>query len=154
LSEQELRVRKIKNGTVIDHISAGNALNVLRILGITGKENLVVSVSINVPSSKFGKKDIVKIEERFLKPGEVNKIILIAPNATINIIKEYQIVDKQRVKLPKELRGFPKCINPNCVTNSGEPIESHFTVIDNEPVRLRCLYCQRITSQEDIFEQF
>ncbi|MHA1410468.1 MAG: aspartate carbamoyltransferase regulatory subunit [Candidatus Odinarchaeia archaeon] len=153
MSEQELRVRKIKNGTVIDHISAGNALNVLKILGITGKEGLVVSVSINVPSSKFGKKDIVKIEERFLEPSEVDKIILISPNATINIIKDYNIIDKKRVKLPKELKGFPKCINPNCVTNSGEPVSSHFTVIDDKPVRLRCVYCQRITSQEDIFEQ-
>lgn len=154
MSEQELRIRKIKNGTVIDHISSGNALNVLKILGITGKEGLVVSVAINVPSSKYGKKDIVKIEERVLKQAEVNKIILIAPNATINIIKDYQVIAKKRLKLPAELRGFPKCMNPSCITNSGEPVDSQFEVVDSEPVRLRCKYCQRITSQSDIFKQF
>ncbi|MHA1835721.1 MAG: aspartate carbamoyltransferase regulatory subunit, partial [Candidatus Odinarchaeia archaeon] len=129
-------------------------LNVLKILGITGKEGLIVSVSINVPSSKFKKKDIVKIEERFLKPKEVDKIVLIAPNATINIIKDYQIIDKKRVQLPKELKGFPKCFNPNCITNSCEPVKPHFEVLSSKPIKLRCLYCQRITTQEDIFKQF
>ncbi|MEM2110045.1 MAG: aspartate carbamoyltransferase regulatory subunit [Candidatus Odinarchaeota archaeon] len=154
MSEQELRIRKIRNGTVIDHITAGNALNVMKILGITGKEGLVVSVAINVPSSKYGRKDILKIEERELKQDEVNKIILIAPNATINIIKEYQVTDKKRLKLPPELTGFPKCVNPNCITNSGEPVETEFYVVQSEPLRLRCKYCQRITSQADIFKQF
>ncbi|WEU41024.1 MAG: aspartate carbamoyltransferase regulatory subunit [Candidatus Odinarchaeum yellowstonii] len=154
MSEQELRIRKIRNGTVIDHITAGNALNVMKILGITGKEGLVVSVAINVPSSKYGRKDILKIEERELKQEEVNKIILIAPNATINIIKDYQVIDKKRLKLPAELKGFPKCVNPNCITNSGEPVETEFYVVQSEPLRLRCKYCQRITSQDDVFKQF
>jgi len=154
VSEEELRVRKIKRGTVIDHISAGNALNVLKILGISGKEGYVVSISINVSSKKFGKKDIVKIEERELDPKEVDKIALLAPNATINIVRNYRVVDKQRVKLPDELEGFPRCINPSCVVNSGEPIEPKFLVDSKEPVKLRCKYCTRLMDQEDIIEQF
>jgi len=112
MNESELRVQKIKDGTVIDHITQGNALNVLRILGITGKEGNIVSIVMNVPSRKLGKKDIVKIEGRELNPREVNMIALIAPKATINIIRDYQVIEKRKVKLPKVIKGIVKCINP------------------------------------------
>ncbi len=83
----ELYVKKIKNGTVIDHISAGYALDVLKILNIKGKESNTVGVVMNVQSKNIEKKDMVKIEGRELKPEEVDKIALISTNATINIIR-------------------------------------------------------------------
>ena len=99
----ELRVKKIREGTVIDHINAGTALSVLHILGLTGRGENIVTVAMNVPSQKLGRKDIVKVEERALNAEEVDKIALIAPRATINIIRDYAVVAKQKTKLPLSL---------------------------------------------------
>jgi len=145
-----LRVTKIREGTVIDHITAGYALIVLRILGITGREGFVVSVAMNVPSQKLGRKDIVKIEGRELSPEEVDRIALVAPKATINIIRDYEVVRKHRVRLPKIIRNIIKCMNPACITNSREPVEPTFYVISEEPLKLRCHYCGRIMEQADV----
>ncbi|MHA1605609.1 MAG: aspartate carbamoyltransferase regulatory subunit [Candidatus Freyarchaeota archaeon] len=150
MTEKELRVRKIRDGTVIDHISAGTALEVLKILGLTGKEGHTISILINTPSSKLGKKDVVKIEGRELDPKEVDKIALISPRATINIIRNYEVVEKQRVSLPPIITGFPKCVNPNCIMNSREPAPPSFTVVSKDPVRIRCRYCGVIMEFEDI----
>nr|MDO8080681.1 aspartate carbamoyltransferase regulatory subunit [Candidatus Freyarchaeota archaeon] len=150
MTEKELRVRKIRDGTVIDHISAGTALEVLKILGLTGKEGCTISVLINTPSSKLGRKDVVKIEGRELDPKEVDKIALISPRATINIIRNYEVVEKQRVSLPPIITGFPRCVNPNCIINSREPALPSFTVISKDPVRIRCRYCNVIMEFEDI----
>jgi aspartate carbamoyltransferase regulatory subunit len=146
---KELKVQPIKNGTVIDHIPAGRALKVLHILGIPEREiSSIVSVAMNVRSNIMGKKDIVKVEDRELEPKEVDKIALIAPRATINIIRDYEVVEKHRVKLPKEVIGILKCSNPTCISNSREPIESRFIVISDNPPRVRCYYCER--EPEDI----
>ncbi|MCS7373437.1 MAG: aspartate carbamoyltransferase regulatory subunit [archaeon GB-1867-097] len=154
LKEKELKVQKIKNGTVIDHIAAGYALSVLRILGITGKEGITVSVVMNVPSEKLGKKDIVKVEGRELKKEEVNKIALVAPKATINIIRNYKIIRKDRIRLPNEIEGIISCINPKCITKGErEPIKPKFTVISDKPIRLRCKYCGTILEIDDIEKQ-
>ncbi len=151
---KELYVKKIRNGTVIDHISAGHALDVLKILGIGSGEGDTVSVAMNVPSKTPSKKDIVKVENRELKPGEVDKIALIAPNATINIIRDYEVVEKTRVKLPDSIRGTVKCANPACVSNAGEPVEPKFMVERQDPLRLRCFYCSRIMEKLDVLKQF
>ncbi len=151
---EELRVQKIKRGTVIDHINAGNALSVLRILGLTGKENNVVSIAMNVRSKSLGKKDIVKVEDRELDAEEVDKIALIAPRATINIIRDYEVVEKQKAKLPKIIRGMIKCDNPMCVSNSNEPIQPTFFMEKEDPLRLRCYYCNRIMNKDSIIKQF
>ena len=140
---------KIRNGTVIDHITRGHALIVLKILGITGMEGTVVSVAMNVPSQKLGFKDIVKIEGRELKPEEVDRIALVAPRATINIIREYEVVDKMRVRLPKTLKDIVRCINPACISNSNEPVQPLFYVISEEPLRLKCHYCGVIMEKKD-----
>lgn len=152
--EEELRIRKIKEGTVIDHISAGHALSVLRILGMTGKDNNVVSVAMNVPSHRLGKKDIVKVENRELSAEEVDKIALIAPKATINIIRNYLVVEKQQAKLPKVIRGIIKCDNVMCISNSKEPIHPTFFMEREDPLRVRCYYCNRIMDKDDILRQF
>jgi len=105
MSDHELRVSKIRNGTVIDHVSGGHALNVLSILGIDGSEGLGVSVVMNVPSDRLGRKDVVKVEDRELSQSEVDVISLIAPEATINIIREFEVVQKNRVDRPETVVG-------------------------------------------------
>ncbi|MCS7385958.1 MAG: aspartate carbamoyltransferase regulatory subunit [archaeon GB-1867-005] len=155
MKKEELRIQKIKCGTVIDHIAAGHALSVLKILNITGREGYIVSIAMNVPSKKFGKKDIVKVEGRELKEEEVNKIALIAPTATINIIENYKVIKKNRIRLPNKIEGIIKCRNPMCITNSArEPVTPKFIVIDRKPLRLRCEYCGTILETEDIVKQF
>jgi len=140
---RELRVKKIENGTVIDHIAAGQALNVLKILGVTGSTDAVVSLVMNVSSSKMGSKDILKIENRELMPGEVDRIALIAPGAKINIVRDYCVVEKRSVDLPRVIQGILRCANPNCISNTSEPVKSKFVVTESHerPV-FRCFYCE------------
>ncbi len=154
MAETTLRVSKIRDGTVIDHITAGHALDVLKILGITGRVNGIVTVGMNVPSKTLGLKDMVKIEGRELKSQEVDKIALLAPHASINIIRNYKVVDKQLVRLPDVIRETVKCGNPACISNSKEPVKSTFYVDNKEPLRLRCHYCSYIMEKQDIPKQF
>ena len=140
---RQLLVRRIKDGTVIDHIESGKALLVLRTLDITGKEGNVITVALNVPSSKHDKKDIIKVENKFLEKHETNKLALIAPHATINIIKEYRLVEKRKIQLPDSIIGVFKCPNLKCVTNSDEYIKPVINIIDKEKILLRCKYCFR-----------
>jgi aspartate carbamoyltransferase regulatory subunit len=144
MPERELKVRPIRDGTVIDHILAGQALNVLKILRIVGKSDAVVSVVMNVPSKKMEKKDIVKIESRELISKEVDRIALIAPNATINIVRDYEVAEKHKVILPKEIDGIIRCANRNCISNTEEPIVSKFLVQGDDHPRFRCFYCERV----------
>ena len=153
MSANELRVSKIKNGTVIDHISGGYALDVVKILGITGKEKRVMTIAVNVPSKRFGVKDIVKIEGRALNSNEVNRIALVAPHASINFVKDYLVVEKLVVKLPNEITGIVKCVNPVCITNSEEPVVSKFSVESVEPLRLKCHYCGYALEKADVLDQ-
>ncbi len=145
---RDVKVTPIKNGTVIDHITPGMALNVLKIIGIpdTGVQS-TVSVLMRVPSRRVKWKDIVKVEDRELDSAQVDKIALIAPNATINIIRNYNVVEKHHVEAPKEVIGLVRCENPNCITNKPrEPVKSKFSVVSHEPLQLRCGYCDRITT--------
>src|SRR3990172_10206276 len=141
MSERELKVSKIKSGTVIDHIRGGFALDTVKILGITGKEKRVMTIAINVPSKRFRIKDIVKIEGKALSSQEVNRIALVAPHASINIIHDYAVVEKLEVKLPHAIEGIVKCVNPCCISNSDEPVSSKFYVKTEEPLMLKCHYC-------------
>ena len=114
--DAELKVSKIRNGTVIDHIPAGRALAVLKLLGITGREGHVVTMTMNVKSSKLGRKDLVKVENLELRPEQVNKLTLIAPTATINIVRDYKVVEKRPVNIPERIVSILRCINPSCIT--------------------------------------
>jgi len=145
MSDRELRVSKIRNGTVIDHVSGGQALNVLSILGIDGSAGLGVSVVMNVPSDRLGLKDVVKVEDRELSQSEVDVISLIAPEATINIIREFDVVEKNRVDRPETVIGLLSCPNRNCITNANEPVETKFDVVDEG---VRCTYCGTIIREE------
>jgi aspartate carbamoyltransferase regulatory subunit len=154
VSNHELHVGKIKEGTVIDHINAGYALEVIKILGITGREKVVVTVAINVPSRRLRVKDMLKIERRFLNSKEINKIALVAPHATINIIRDYAVVEKFEVTLPKIIENLVKCRNPTCVSNSNEPAITRFYVESEEPLLLKCHYCGFFLENTDIAQQF
>jgi len=154
MAETTLRVSKIRNGTVIDHITSGHALDVVKILGITGRTGGIVTVAMNVPSKKHGVKDIVKVEGRELNSKEVDKIALLAPHASINIIRDYEVAEKQVVKLPEVLKGIVKCANPACISNSAEPVQPTFYVEHEEPLRLKCHYCGYIMEKQDVLKQF
>ena len=147
---KDLRITPIKNGTVIDHITPGLAVKVLHVLKIPETTSSVVSVAMNV-KSRIGKKDIVKVENRELDPREVDKIALIAPKATINIIRDYEVAEKHKVHLPDEIIGIVKCSNPTCISNSKEPVKSRFLLVNKELPSIKCYYCERET--EDIAER-
>ena len=144
MEQSELIVRRIKEGTVIDHIDEGKGLQVLNALGIDGKDGSLITIALNVPSGKFKKKDIIKVENKFLKDDDTNKLAVIVPNATINIIKNYKLVEKRRVSLPNEVDRIFRCSNPECITNSTEHIESIMDVMDKEGRVLKCRYCSRV----------
>ncbi len=144
-ADRELRVSKISSGTVIDHITSGQALNVLAILGIDGTDGEVVSIGMNVPSDRLGTKDIVKVEGRELSQSELDVLSLIAPVATINIIRDYDVVEKHRVDRPTEVTGVLQCPNHNCITTEDEPVDSHFEVLDDG---VRCVYCDTIIRED------
>ncbi|GBF36166.1 MAG TPA: aspartate carbamoyltransferase regulatory subunit [Methanothermococcus okinawensis] len=145
--ERSLKVRPIENGTVIDHITKGKALNVYRVLNI-GKET-TVTIAMYVPSKKYGKKDILKIEGVELSEEDVNKIALISPNATINIIKNRNVVKKFKVKIPDFITGILKCTNPNCITNI-ERVSGKFKVEKKNPLKIRCIYCEKFLNTIEI----
>jgi aspartate carbamoyltransferase regulatory subunit len=148
--ETQLLIRRIKEGTVIDHIRAGEALQVLEILGITGKDGEIVSVAMNVPSSKIATKDVVKVANRFLRPEETDKLALVAPLATVNIIRNYKVAEKRKVELPDLFRGILKCPNPTCISNrKNEPIVPTIDVVDKDAPILKCRFCQRVISTSD-----
>ncbi|MEK6987604.1 MAG: aspartate carbamoyltransferase regulatory subunit [Candidatus Thermoplasmatota archaeon] len=140
---RELRVTPIKNGTVIDHIPAGMALKVLKILGIGDAVSSTVTVAMHVPSQAMGWKDIVKVEDRELAAREIDKIALVAPTASVNVIRNYNVAEKHRVALPDRAVGILKCGNPNCISNAKEPVESEFVVRSKNPLRVFCKFCDR-----------
>jgi aspartate carbamoyltransferase regulatory subunit len=149
MTDKELRVSKIRDGTVIDHVTAGQALNVLTILGIDGSGGESVSIGMNVPSDKVGEKDVVKVEGRELSQSEVDVLSLIAPEATINIIRDFEVVEKNRVERTDTVRGILGCPNHNCITNADEPVRTEFAVLEDG---VRCAYCDTIIREGDVAE--
>jgi aspartate carbamoyltransferase regulatory subunit len=154
LAERTLLVSKIRDGTVIDHITGGHALDVVKILGITGRTTGIVLIAMHVASKQLGTKDVVKVEGRELEPEEVDKIALLAPHASINIIRDYRVAEKKRVKLPRVIQGTVKCGNPACISNSNEPVQARFYVKSQEPLMIRCHYCGYIMEKPDILKQY
>lgn len=148
----QLLVRRIKEGTVIDHIVPGKAFNVLKTLNITGKEGNIVTVALNVPSSKKNKKDIIKVENRFLENSETDKIALISPNTTINIIKDYKVSQKRKIQVPDAITGIFKCTNINCISNEEKGIIPTIIVLDKTNIILKCKYCARLININEIEE--
>lgn len=148
MSKKELNVSALVNGTVIDHIPAKSLFKVLNILGLE-KVTTMITFGTNLDSKKQGKKGIIKISEHYFKDGDVNKIALVAPHAKLNVIKDYQVIDKKVVEVPDEISGSVKCMNPACVTNH-QKITTKFYVTDKKNINLKCHYCEKITDQENL----
>ena len=154
-SKTELKIKAIENGTVIDHITANKALHILKVLGLPDSETKNVTIAMNVSSNEIGRKDILKIENRELDHKELNQVALIAPKATINIIRNFEPVKKDKIILPDKISSIIKCTNPKCITNNkNEPITPVFNVINKYPPVVRCYYCEKLIKTEDIEEQF
>ncbi len=138
------RVTAINNGTVIDHIPAGTALVVLQMLGISDDRSSPISLVMNVPSSKHGRKDIIKVEDRELTQNELDRLALIAPKASVAIIRSYSVAEKREVTIGDELVNIASCTFSNCITiNPREPQDHRLRVVKEEPIELRCRYCGR-----------
>ncbi len=150
---KRLFVEKIKKGTVIDHIKAGYALSVLKILGLEGKDGRLITVGINVKShsSSTGKKDIVKVANTYLDEKQINQIALISPDCKVSLIEDYNVKEKFVVKVPETIYGIIKCPNNKCITNKErEPIVTEFDVISPDPLKISCVYCERILQRDDV----
>lgn len=150
--DSKLLVSKIREGTVIDHIPAGRALVVLRLLN--PPRDARVAVVMNAESRKLGRKDIVKVEGVILSPEQTAAVALVAPRATINIIRDYVVVEKRKASPPRVVEGILHCTNPTCITRKPrEPIKPKFKLAREDPVTLQCMYCGTIITQEEIIKQ-
>ena len=134
-----MKIDSIKNGIVIDHITAGRSMKIYHLLGLDALECSVALIK-NVNSHKMGKKDIIKIDTEY----EVDTAILgfVDPDATISVIKDSKIVEKRTLSLPEKLTGVLKCKNPRCITSSEQELPHIFTLTDKETGTYRCLYCE------------
>jgi aspartate carbamoyltransferase regulatory subunit len=146
--KKQLQVNAIKNGTVIDHIPSKNLFKVISILGLDRIDS-PITFGANLESKRLGSKAIVKIADVFFLEEEINKIALVAPEAKLNIIRDYEVVEKKEVKVPDIIVGIAKCVNPMCVTNN-EPVKTKFYVVSKKEVTLKCHYCERIMDQEHL----
>ncbi len=145
---KKLEVSAIEEGTVIDQIASKSTFKVANMLNIQDIDQVVL-VGVNLSSKKLGKKGIIKIGGKSLTQEEVNKIALIAPDATMNIIKDSEVVRKFKVAIPDDIEGFLKCFNPNCVSNH-QKIRTRFHVINKNPIKIKCHYCERLMGSDDI----
>lgn len=146
--KKELAVAALRNGTVIDRIPSDVVFKVVRILGIESATT-AVTIGCNLESAKLGTKGIIKVADVTYPVETLNRIALIAPRAKVNVIRDYEVVEKRRVQLPDEIVGLVKCNTPKCITNN-EPMRTRFIVVEREPqVVVRCHYCNReITSEK------
>jgi len=146
MDDNKLQVSAIKDGTVIDHIPASGLFKVINILNLDKLEKQI-TFGTNFESKRLGRKAIVKISNVFFQDEDINKIALVAPEAKLNIIKDYHVVEKKIVEVPESIKGIAKCMNPKCITNH-EAILTKFTVISKKEVAIKCHYCEKITDAE------
>ena len=146
--KKELQVAALENGTAIDHIPPEVLFKVAKMLGLENTDN-TITIGNNFQSKKMGLKGVIKIADKFFEEDEINRIALIAPKVVLNIIRDYEVVEKKTVTLPDELVGLVRCNNPKCITNN-EPMPSRFEVIDKEKGTIKCHYCDRKINKEDI----
>ena len=141
MGKKELQVAAIENGTVIDHIPSEKTYEVARLLHLTDID-MPTLIGYNLPSKRLGRKGINKITNKYFTDEEISRLSVIAPNVVLNIIKDYEVVEKKMVVTPNELHGIIKCNNPKCITNN-EPMDTFFTVIDKEKGIVKCHYCDK-----------
>lgn len=145
---KQLSVSAIENGTVIDHIPASSLFKVIQILGLDRIETQI-TFGTNLESKKLGSKAIIKIEGVFFEDKDINRIALVAPDAKLNIIRNYEVVEKKLVEVPDYIVGIARCMNPKCITNF-EQVTTRFKVVSKKIVSLKCHYCEKITNQENL----
>ena len=149
IADKMLTVAAIKNGTVIDHIAAGQALRIVSMLHLNNHRKKV-SLGLNLPSKSLQYKDIIKVEDKELTPDEANQVSILAPQATINIIKDFEVIKKFKVQTPKNIANVLICPNPTCITNH-ENIGSFFDLYEHKKnIQLHCKYCKKMFSHEEI----
>ena len=146
--KKELEVSAIKNGTVIDHIPSNVTFKIVQILDLYNHPG-AITIGTNLDSITLGRKGIIKIADRYLSDEEIGRLSVVSPDVTLNIIKDYQIVEKKYVKYPKQIIGVVKCTNPKCVTNH-QPIPTKMEVFDMNQKSLRCIYCERVMQYGEI----
>ena len=148
MNKKERLVAAIENGTVIDHIPAEKTFQVVNLLEL---QNLSTPVTIgyNFSSSKVGCKGIIKVSDKFFTDDEISRLSVVAPNIILNIIRDYEVVEKKQVITPDELCGIVKCNNPKCITNN-EPVPTIFNVVDKEAGTLKCHYCDKEQQMENV----
>ena len=150
MTRKELVVSALENGTVLDHIPADNVYKAIDILGLKGVESQI-TIGINLASKLSGRKGIIKIADRFFEDEDLNKLALIAPKATVNIIKDFKVVEKKKITMPKEIIGIAKCMNPKCVTNH-QPIKTRFTtLVKGDEISLLCHFCEKVSDTKGIY---
>ena len=145
---KQLSVSAIQNGTVIDHIPAKNLFKVISILGLDHIDNQI-TFGTNLESKKLGRKAIIKISDKYFEDADINRIALVATDAKLNIILDYEVVEKKVVEVPDFIVGIAKCMNPKCITNF-ETVTTRFRVVSKKNVSLKCHYCEKITNQENL----
>ena len=148
MKDKQLSVSAIKDGTVIDHVPAPVLFKVVNILKLD-RVDTMITIGNSLGSQKLGKKGIIKLSNVFFEDNEINKISLVAPSAKLNIIRDYDVVEKRVVEIPDEIIGIVKCVNPKCITNN-EEVTTRFDVVSKSPVKLKCHYCEKITEQDNI----
>ena len=146
--KKELQVAALKNGTVIDHIPSNKLFTVVSLLGLQD-EDANIAIGNNFESKKLGKKGIIKIADRFFTEEEISRLSVVASKIKLNIIRDYEVVEKKEVEMPDELRGIVKCNNPKCITNN-EPMQTWFHVVDKEKGLLKCHYCGKEQQKDNI----
>lgn len=146
---KELIVNALDNGTVIDHIPSASLMQVARILKLDDSSSTVI-MGMNLESSKMSSKGLIKVKDTYFQPQEINKISLVAPQATLTIIENYDVKEKRIVEVPDEVVGLIQCPNPKCITNH-EIVTTHFHVINKVPtLKLQCHYCEKVIGKEDL----
>ena len=146
--KKELQVAALENGTAIDHIPSSQLFKVASMLKLDQMDN-TITIGNNLHSNKMGTKGMIKIANKFFEEDEIDRIALIAPNVVLNIIHDYEVVEKKTVTLPDELIDIVKCNNPKCITNN-EPMPTRFHVIDKEHCVIKCHYCEKEQKREEI----
>ncbi len=139
--KKELMVAAIENGTVIDHIPSSKLFEVINLLHLEDLSNSIM-VGYNLKSSKMESKSIIKIADKFFTDAQLNQLSVVAPNVSLCIIRGYEVVEKKRVELPRDIRGIVKCANPQCISNN-EPMPSLFHVSNEAEGVIRCHYCDK-----------
>ena len=149
MKREELMVAAIENGTVIDHIPSSKLFEVVSLLHLEAIRGSSIMVGYNLKSKKMGHKSIIKVSDKYFSDAELNQLSVVAPNVTLCIISDYEVVEKKKVALPEEIRGIVRCANPKCITNN-EPMTTLFHVTDREKGVVQCHYCEKKQNLEHV----